>query len=167
VEANIVCRDCAWLLRALVGDHDAGLGLSHPGVERLCLRCHATDGWVVNHLRHLVEGGHIVLVKRWPRPMRRADDYAIPWLDNKPVTLADGSRRREKAKRSAPRNQGAQRVRVGVRSRTPPLLGKRRDVAVADAALEGSGVGSEVDPGAGSEPYVKGEHAAGRAEPAG
>jgi hypothetical protein len=122
VEANIVCRDCAWLLGALVGDHDAGLGLSHPGVERLCLRCHATDGWVVNHLRHLVEGGHIVLVKRWPRPMRRADDYAIPWLDNKPVTLADGSRRREKAKGSALRNQGAQRVRVGVRSRTPPLL---------------------------------------------
>lgn len=81
-EANMSCPDCAWLLLAMVDEHDPAEGVARPGVERLALLCRRNRRWVINHLSECVADGHLVLVNQWPKATRKADEYAIPWLDN-------------------------------------------------------------------------------------
>lgn len=70
-----------WLVHA----HDATAGVSSPGVRWLVKRSGFTEKTVCKALDALVAGGHIVLIRRHPRNLRLADEYAVPWLRNGPV----------------------------------------------------------------------------------
>jgi hypothetical protein len=114
VERSVSCPDCAWLLRAMVREHDAGKGVAHPGHQRLQMLCGRSWSWVKRHLGELADDGHIVLVTRYSFAAHKADEYAIPWLTNDPRGIADPRHGQARSHRgsaavSAPRKRGSER----------------------------------------------------------
>jgi hypothetical protein len=151
-DANLTCPDCAWLLLWLVRDHDAGKGIAHPGVTRLTDTCHRNRRWVLRHLRELNEGGHILLVQRYPWATHKADEYALPWLANGITALVQKrTGRPDKRRRSPVRQRTGEPVpehtgeRTGERTAslspygekvpTVAVVGASNDAAAADGGV--------------------------------
>jgi hypothetical protein len=89
-ERSVACPDCAWLLGALVADHNAATGITRPGYRRLTSTTRRSRAWVSTHLRHLEDEGHVKLVKggQWKgHGHNDAAEYSIPWLNNPPSSV--------------------------------------------------------------------------------
>lgn len=69
----------------LVHDHCAAEGVARPGLQRLETVTGAEHRTITKALRTMLERGDIVLKHRWPNVTRKADEYALPWLENKPA----------------------------------------------------------------------------------
>ena len=70
------------VLLGYVRDHSAAESRTHPGERRLVRFTGAANTTVARITAALVKGGHLRLIREYPRASRRATEYSIPWLRN-------------------------------------------------------------------------------------